>query len=173
MQNPSAHMYHLRMSPRKVRLVADVVRGKSVAEAETILSFLPKLAAEPLKKLLHSAVANATHNFSADATDLMIAALTVDPGSMLKRFTPKAFGRAAPIRKRSCHIHLTLKSKSNAVLSSKKSELAKPVTADELQAALSKGSKEGAEKEVRKGPEKPQKGAQGGFFRKMFQRKSM
>ncbi len=172
MSTISAHLYHLRMGPRKVRLVADTIRGKHVAQAVSTLSLLPKAAALPLRKLLTSAVANATHNFGAHEDDLIVQSLTVDPGPMLKRSTPKAFGRAAPIRKRSSHIHLVLMS-TKGVLTAKKTALAKPLGEADIvkdQGVVKEGSE--AKKAMRMGSQKPQKGAREGFFRKMFQRKA-
>ncbi len=96
------------MSPRKVRLVVNTIRGLSVAAAETRLNFLPKLAAQPVLKLLRSAVANAEHNFKLDKKDLFVRHIVADGGPTLKRFRPRAFGRAAPIRKRTTHISLIL-----------------------------------------------------------------
>lgn len=96
------------MSPRKVRLVVDAVRGMNVAAAETKLAFLPKLAAHPVQKLLRSAIANAEHNFHLKKEDLFIKTIVADGGPTLKRFAPRAFGRAAPIRKRTTHVTLVL-----------------------------------------------------------------
>lgn len=96
------------MSPRKVRLVVNTVRGLSVAEAETRLTFLPKLAAKPVLKLLRSAVANAEHNFKLNRNDLYIRTIVADGGPTLKRWRARAFGRTAPIRKRTTHISLVL-----------------------------------------------------------------
>lgn len=100
------------MSPRKVRLVIDVIRGTSVAEAETRLTFLKKGAAEPVLKLLRSAIANATHNFHLQKEDLFVKTITADGGPTIKRARPRAFGRSAPIRKRTTHINIVLASKS-------------------------------------------------------------
>lgn len=101
------------MSPRKVRLVVNTIRGLSVSAAETRLSFLPKLAAQPVLKLLRSAVANAEHNFKLDKKDLFVRYIVADGGPTLKRFRPRAFGRAAPIRKRTTHISLILATKAD------------------------------------------------------------
>lgn len=109
-----AHLRHLRMSPRKVRLVVNTVRGLSVAEAETRLTFLPKLAATPVLKLLRSAAANAEHNFKLNRKDLYVSKITADGGPTLKRWRPRAFGRSAPIRKRTTHISLILSTKADA-----------------------------------------------------------
>ena len=104
----NATLRHLRMAPRKVRLVVDLVRGLSVPEDETRLSFLQKEAARPVLKLLRSAMANASHNFKLDPATLVVKKITADGGATLKRFRPRAMGRAAPIRKRTTHIFLTL-----------------------------------------------------------------
>jgi large subunit ribosomal protein L22 len=100
----------LRISPRKVRLVVDTVRGKSVNQAMNILTFTRKKAARPVQKLLKSAVANAVENHGVnDVDDLVIDRITVDAGPTLKRFTPRARGRATPIRKRTSQIRVLLR----------------------------------------------------------------
>lgn len=103
-----AHLRNLRMSPRKVRLVIDMVRGKAVGPAITQLEFLRKDAALPVLKLLRSAMANAEHNFKLDASTLRVKTVTANGGPTLKRYRPRAHGSAAPIRKRTTHITLTL-----------------------------------------------------------------
>lgn len=110
-----AKLRFLRMSPRKVRLVTNAIKGLSANAAETRLQFIPKLASEPVLKLLRSAVANATHNFHLQKEDLVVKSVTADGGPMLKRFRARAFGRAAPIRKRTTHITLVLGTKSEKV----------------------------------------------------------
>jgi large subunit ribosomal protein L22 len=109
------------MSPRKVRLVVDAIRGMSVTAAETKLTFLPKLAATPVHKLLRSAIANADHNFHLKQEDLYIKTIVADGGPTLKRSRARAFGRAAPIRKRTTHITLVL-SDEKPVAKAKKSK---------------------------------------------------
>lgn len=108
-----ASLKSLRMSPRKVRLVVDAVRGLSATVADTRLSFMKKEAALPVQKLLRSAMANAEHNFHLHKEDLVIAAITADGGPTLKRSRPRAFGRGAPIRKRTTHINILLRPKSS------------------------------------------------------------
>ena len=108
-----AYLRFLRMSPRKVRLVVDTIRGLSVAAAETKLHFVPKLASEPVLKLLLSAVANANHNFHLQKEDLYVKSIVADGGPTLKRFRARAFGRAAPIRKRTTHIMIVLADKKD------------------------------------------------------------
>ncbi len=100
---------HVRMSPRKVRLVVDQIRGKSVNQAYQILQFSPKAAAEPISKTLRSAVANAQYKAQdagevLDVDDLVVSAAYVDEGPTLRRYRAAAMGRAAPIRKRTSHI---------------------------------------------------------------------
>ncbi|MBP7831397.1 MAG: 50S ribosomal protein L22 [Candidatus Pacebacteria bacterium] len=106
-----AFLKNYRQSPRKVRLVGDAVKGKRVADAMLYLSFLPKRAAEPMKKLVASAVANAKQA-GENTDDLVIASLTVDKGIVLKRMMPRARGSAFRINKRSSHITLTLAQKT-------------------------------------------------------------
>ncbi len=96
------------MGPRKVRLIADMIRGKKVTRALDLLSVMPKRAARPVLKLLNSAVANAKHNHSLAVEDLKVAQIYVDGGPVLKRWMPKAHGRATPVRERTSHINLVL-----------------------------------------------------------------
>lgn len=109
-----ASLRFLRMGPRKVRLVTNLLQGKTIAEAEAQLDVVGKLAAAPLKKLLKAAVADAKHNFHLDAADLYIKQCLTNEGPKLKRFTPRAFGRAAPIIKRSSHVTIILSQRTPA-----------------------------------------------------------
>jgi large subunit ribosomal protein L22 len=102
------------MSPRKIRLVAGLIRGLDVAKAESQLGFSVKAAARPVLKLLRSAIANAEHNHKLEREGLYIKVITVDGGPMLKRWRARAFGRAAPIRKRTSHITIILSDKEAA-----------------------------------------------------------
>jgi len=95
---------HIRMSPQKVRLVLDVVRGKNAREALSILKFLPHRAARPVAAAIRSAVANAENNFNMDPDDLVITRCAADEGRTLKRWRPRARGRVNQILKRSSHI---------------------------------------------------------------------
>ena len=99
---------YIRMSPRKVRYVADLVRGKKVEEALDILTFTPRRASPVISRLLKSAIANAGQNESIDVDTLYIKKIFVDGGSTLKRFRPRAMGRATTIRKRTSHITVVL-----------------------------------------------------------------
>lgn len=98
----------VHVSPRKARLVANLVKGLPIGEALTQLQFLVKKPAGPIKKLLDSAVANASHNFQIEADRLFVKNITVDGGAVFKRFEPRAQGRAFPVRKRTSHISLIL-----------------------------------------------------------------
>lgn len=107
---------HVRMSPRKVRLVVDQIRGRPVNEAYSILRFSKKAAAEPVGKTLRSAVANARMKAEeggdhVDVDDLVVREIFVDEGPTLKRFRAAAMGRAAPRRKRTSHITVVVDSK--------------------------------------------------------------
>ncbi len=103
----TAKLSNYRGSPRKVRLVADLVRGKKVADAMNILAFTTKRATDPISKLLSSAVANAK-NMSLDISSLMVKEIRVDGGIVLKRSMPRARGSAFPIRKRTSHVFVSL-----------------------------------------------------------------
>jgi len=98
----------IHMSPRKVRLVADLLKKMSVEQALANLQFLNKRAAGPIKKLVDSGIANASHNFQVPSDQLFIKSLTVDGGPTQKRFKPHAHGRAFPIRRQTSNINLTL-----------------------------------------------------------------
>ncbi len=107
---------YVRMSPRKVRLVVDQIRGTSVNDAYAILQFSPKAAAEPVSKTLRSAVANAQNKAEdqgdvLDLDDLVVKAAYVDEGPTLRRYRAAAMGRAAPIRKRTSHITVVVDTK--------------------------------------------------------------
>jgi large subunit ribosomal protein L22 len=94
---------NVRISPQKARLVADLIRGKKVEDALLILRFTPKKAARILAKTLRSAIANATDTQNVDPDALYVKRTFVDGGAILRRFTPRAHGRATPIRKRTSH----------------------------------------------------------------------
>jgi large subunit ribosomal protein L22 len=95
---------HIRMSPQKVRLVLDTIRGKPVGQALNILRFLPHKATEPVAKVIRSASANAENNFSLDPDELIVLRAFADESRTLKRYRPRARGRANQILKRSSHV---------------------------------------------------------------------
>jgi ribosomal protein L22 len=106
-----AHAKYVRTSARKARLVCDHIRGKDVAEARAILLHTNRQVAEAWTKLLESAVANAAENHSLEGEDLRVAFITADEGPTLKRFRPRAMGRATKIRKRTSHLSIGLEPK--------------------------------------------------------------
>ena len=107
-----AILNNYRMSPRKVRLVADVVRQKSVVEAVDTLNHLHKKSSEPIRKLIQSAAANAKNLDQVMPDSLFVEKIFVDEGPTMRRFRPRAFGRAFMIRKRSCKVTVVLNTKA-------------------------------------------------------------
>ena len=102
---------YIRIAPRKVRIVADIIRGKSVGEAFAILQHTPKVASEVLEKVLKSAVANAEHNYEMNVDDLYVSTIYVDQGPTMKRIHPRSRGQAFKILKRSSHVTVMVKEK--------------------------------------------------------------
>ncbi len=99
---------YVRVSPRKARLIADQVRGKHIDDARSLLQFSPRSAAEDISKVIESAAANAEANHDLIGDEMVVAEIRVDEGPTLKRFRPRAMGRATPIHKRTCHISVAL-----------------------------------------------------------------
>jgi ribosomal protein L22 len=99
---------YVRIAPRKVRLIADQVRGMHIEQARALLAFSPRGAAEPIQKLINSAAANAENNHDLIGDEMRITSITVDEGPTLRRFRPRAMGRATPINKRTSHIAVAL-----------------------------------------------------------------
>jgi len=110
-KRPRATARYIRMSPRKVKVVIDLIRNKSLGEAQAILANTPKAAAEPVLKVLNSAAANAENNLGMDRDNLYVAEVYANQGPTLKRYRPRAHGRAARIRKRTSHITVILDEK--------------------------------------------------------------
>ncbi|MBS0323552.1 MAG: 50S ribosomal protein L22 [Proteobacteria bacterium] len=108
MMETNAILRGVRLSAQKGRLVADLVRGKSVDQALNILAFSPKKGAGIIKKVLESAIANAEHNDGADIDTLKVKTIFVEKGTVLKRFTARAKGRGNRIIKPTCHIFVTV-----------------------------------------------------------------
>lgn len=106
-----ARAKYIRIAPRKVRLVVDLIRGKRVNEALAILKFTPKAASPVVEKVLKSAIANAENNHNMDVNRLFVKEIFVDPGPTLKRFHPRAQGRAYSIMKRTSHITVVVAEK--------------------------------------------------------------
>ena len=103
-----AKLYGVRLSPQKGRVVADLIRGRSVEQALNILAFTPRKAAQIIKKVLESAIANAEHNDGADVDELRVSSILVDAGTPLKRFQARAKGRGNRIIKPTSHIVVTV-----------------------------------------------------------------
>ncbi len=106
-----AHARYIRIAPRKVQLVVDLIRGKAVGEAISILRHTPKSASPVVEKLLNSAIANAEHNYEMDPNSLVISEVYVNPGPTMKRFRPRARGSASRINKRTSHITVVVSQK--------------------------------------------------------------
>ena len=104
----NAQHKNARISAQKARLVADLIRGKDVAQALNILAFCPKKGVYLIKKVLESAIANAEHNEGADIDELKVVTIFVDKGPSLKRFQARAKGRGNRIEKQTCHINVTV-----------------------------------------------------------------
>ena len=124
----SAKLKYLHIAPRKVRLVADLIRGKKIDEAQAILNFTTKKSAKPLLKLLKSALANAKHNFQETESNFYISKILVDEGPKFKRFMPRARGSASSIQKKTSHITILLdkiEKKSKEIKELKKAEIVK------------------------------------------------
>lgn len=103
-----AQLNYLRISPRKVKIVVDLIRGKDVGTAMTLLMYTPKAASEPVMKLLKSAVANAENNHNMDPEKLFVSEVYANPGPVIKRIMPRAQGRAYRILKRTSHVTIVV-----------------------------------------------------------------
>jgi large subunit ribosomal protein L22 len=107
-----AHLRYVRISPRKVKILCDLIRGKSVGQATAILLTTPKAASEPLLKLIKSAAANAENNHNMDPEKLYVSEVFANPGPIIKRIMPRAQGRAFRINKRTSHVTLVVAEKA-------------------------------------------------------------
>ena len=147
----TARLRSLRVAPRKVRLLVDLIRGMKVEDAINQLYFSTKSAAKPVLKLLKSAIANAKHNHNMNEETLVIKVAFVDGGKTLHRSTPRAMGRATPIRKRTSHITLVLEGegsgKKNVV---KKIEKAEVITEKKDKATEAEETKTTGKKKIKK-----------------------
>ena len=99
---------YVRVAPRKARLVADQVRGRHIDEARSLLQFSPRTVADEIAKVIESAAANAEANHDLIGDEMIVHEIRIDEGPTLKRFRPRAMGRATPIHKRTCHISVAL-----------------------------------------------------------------
>ena len=110
-KRPQAHAKYIRISPRKVKIVIDLIRGKSAEEAQAILTYTPKAAAPVVLKILNSAIANAENNLEMNRKDLYVAEVYANPGPTLKRYVARSKGSASPMLKRTSHISVVLDQK--------------------------------------------------------------
>lgn len=169
---------YLRIAPRKVRLVADLIRRKRIEEAKTILNFTTKKAAKPLLKLLNAAVADAKHNFQLDPLNLYISKITVDEGQKYKRWMPRARGVATEIQKKTSQVIIVLEETipSKKVKKAKKEKLTiikektKTLAEVKKEMGLKEEKLEKKKEEFVKEPQKPKKkwGIKRFFRRKAF-----
>lgn len=134
----TAKLSNYRQAPRKVRLVADLIRGKSAAEAIATLSTLPKRASLPIEKLVRSAVANAKQAGESTPESMILSHIEVNEGTVLKRFMPRARGSAAQILKRSSHITLTLTAPAGSTPAKAKKVATKKATKKQVTAEAAK-----------------------------------
>jgi large subunit ribosomal protein L22 len=144
-----ARATHVRVTPMKARRVVDLIRNKPAQQALAELKFFPQAAAEPVAKVLASAIANAEHNFQLDPESLFVSSAFVDEGPTMKRFRPRAQGRAYRIRKRTSHITIVVEAVAPATPgkrgAAKKAAPAKVAPATEAEAADTQSKTEGAE----------------------------
>ena len=162
----TAKLNYLRIAPRKMRLLVDLIRGEKIEKAITLLDFSIKKGSKPLKKVLEQAVANAENNFQLEKPSLYISKITIDEGPKLKRWRARARGRAARIEKKTSHISLTLSEvKEKKKKKVKKVSVAKVKKVEEKKTKKVKTFKPQKEKVLR--PVKEVKG-----FKRVFRRKA-
>ena len=189
----NAKVKFIRMSPRKMRIVADLVRGLTVEKSLAQLKFINKKAAKPIEKLIESAAANAEHNLEIKQDNLYLKTITVDDGPTLDRWMPRAHGRATPIRKRTSHVEVILSEiKEGNKKEVKKQKIEAPIKLgsqpekeNKVEVDKSEKSKEIAEdiksekgktiddpRQEGKGGHSKVEGGTKGFAKKVFRRKS-
>ena len=164
----TAKLRYLRIAPRKVRLVADLIREKSVEEAQTILSFTTKKAARVLLKLLKQAVANAKTNFQLEEKNLYISKILVDEGPKYKRWMPRARGQASPIQKKTSHVTIELTEIEKKPRKIKKIKKAEKVEKIERVEKVPKVEKPKLRPEIEEAKPKVERGIRRIFRRKAF-----
>jgi large subunit ribosomal protein L22 len=170
-----ANLNYLRIAPRKVRSVIDLIRGKDIIEAERQLKFISRRASDPVLRLLKSAIANAKSNFNVDKENLFIKEIKVNEGVPYKRSRPVSRGRAFPIMKRTSHVLISLSIKEGIKVEKKQStiEQVKPESVKKIeksQEEVKKTTKTMAKKSLREIGSKPKKQ---NWVKKMFRRKSI
>lgn len=170
-----ASLNYLRISPRKIRLIASLISGMKATDALREMEYLRKRGSEPVLKLLKSAIANAEHNFQLKKDDLIVSEAVVNQGPVLKRMMPRALGRSAQIRKRTSHLSIVLLGGSEAVQKTKKNTKGevKPDTHVHEQVSGAEGTtlkKTYSIKDVKRSEGRKESR---GFGKKMFQRKAI
>ena len=175
---------NLRIAPRKVRLIADLIRGLDVQEALNQLAYTVRRSSLPMEKLLRSAIANAENNFGLDRDNLYVSAVLVGEGATLKRWLPRAFGRATMLKKRTSKISLVLeervegknrKTKEQLETERKNREEAKKKLEQELKDEQAKESPSSIDKvsSKKESHKEDRQGGKKGWIKKVFQRKSV
>ena len=169
MAQVKAQLNNLRIAPRKVRSVANLLKGKNVNDALAQLSYFVRRPAEPIKKLLSSAIANAENNFNMVKDNLYVKEVIVNEGTKLKRFRAKGFGRAALIQKKTSHLKIILDERTPGLRTEKKARVKKEITEEPI--------KETKVHETKKPEIKREMGSKGNMFgsfgKKLFQRKAI
>ncbi len=170
----TAKTKYIRIAPRKVRLVADMIRGQRVKEAKSLLHFTVNRSALPISKLLNSAVVSAKNNLNWNEENLLIEKITVDEGPKLKRWMPRARGSASPIQKKTSHITIVLEEVEKTDRSMKK----KKEKIDSAKVDSLKEVKEGVSSDEKKRPSRADKSEMVGKARsdvksKIFRRKAI
>lgn len=174
----NATLNNLRIAPRKSRLVTDMIVGMDAREALVVLDKQAKKSAGPVLKLLESAIANATNNFGLDDTNLFVKSAAVGDGTRLKRWLPRAFGRATPIIRRSCNIYLVLEEKIEGLGRKEKKEMIEEIAIEESVETKEQEAEKTEEKVIRHEEGKDRRlmkvtnAPKAGFAKKVFQRKS-
>lgn len=169
-----AQLNYLHIAPRKVRLVAGIIKGMTVKNAEQVLRRFPKRAATPLLKLMKSAMRSATHNFRIPSDDLRIQKIIIDQGPVYKRTMPRAFGRAAVIRKRTSHVALVVTGgavgpRSKKEQAEKEIHPLREASLEGINAAEIRRDTRQQEKVVSRFPKSKSKG----FIKRVFRRKAI
>ena len=170
MSEVKAQLNNLRLAPRKVRSVIGLLKGKSVNDALGQLEYFVRRPAEPLKKLLNSAIANAENNFSKVKDNLYIKSIIVDEGVKLKRMRAKGFGRSAAIQKKTSHIRLIL-DEYRAGLRKEKTAKVKKDTSEIIKEEVR--THDSKKPEIKREIIGPKKGVFGGLGKRLFQRKAI
>ena len=174
-----AQLNNLRLAPRKVRAVVNLLKGKNVNEALSQLEYFVRRPVEPIKKLLNSAIANAENNFSMVKDNLYIKSIIVDEGVKLKRMRAKGFGRSAAIQKKTSHIRLILDEYKAGLRKEKTARVKKETEVIKEEARVhdvkkpAGGEARQVRPEVKREILSPKKGVLGGLGKRLFQRKAI